>query len=565
MSWWRRVAGLLPKDQPWPSPRFDAPAAAAAKAAQRNLSALAGGALGRMYASAMHSATSTGFGGMTSSADAELRSSLPMLRSRSRQMMRDAAYAKRARKLVCDNVIGSGVGMQAQVMTTRGGLNGPLNEAIEQEWEEWCSADSCHTGGALHFGDLERAAMAQVFEAGEAFIRVHLRAFGRSRVPLALELVEAERVADQIADAGVGALRGELRMGVEVDQFQRALRYWIRRRHPGDMYQPDTRQSDLVDGVPASEVFHLRVIDRWPQTRGEPWLHTALRKIDDLHEVTGLEVQAARGSAAFFATIESDDDAPLGNDSDDQESDPVVNIDPMTVQHLDPGKKLAFHQPSRPNVNLDPFVRFMLREVAAAAGTSYESLSRDYSQSNYSSSRLALLDDRDTWRVLQAWWIRNFRLPLHRLWMQQAALAGAVSGLDVRQYAADPRKFEAVKFKARGWSWVDPTKEVTAYKEAVKAGFTTVSDVISQTAGGQDLEDVLATRQRELAAMAEAGVVVDTTMQAAAAGAQAGQAGGSAGAQGAIAPDDGDGDTPSSAAARNAGGTVVWVSKRSAT
>ena len=45
--------------------------------------------------------------------------------------------------------------------------------------------------------------------------------------------------------------------------------------------------------------------------------------------------------------------------------------------------------------------------LAAGCGPSYESLSRDYSQSNYSSSRLSLLDDRDLWRVLQQWWLRR--------------------------------------------------------------------------------------------------------------------------------------------------------------
>ena len=65
-------------------------------------------------------------------------------------------------------------------------------------------------------------------------------------------------------------------------------------------------------------------------------------------------------------------------------------------------------------------------------------------------------------------------------------------------------------FKPRGWSWVDPTKEVAAYKEAVKAGFTTVSDVIAATANGKDLEDVLETRRRELDAMAEVGLSFDT-------------------------------------------------------
>jgi capsid protein len=61
---------------------------------------------------------------------------------------------------------------------------------------------------------------------------------------------------------------------------------------------------------------------------------------------------------------------------------------------------------------------------------------------------------------------------------------------------------------------VDPTKEVAAYKEAIKAGLTTVTDVIAATAGGLDIEDVLATRKRELELMEQAGVQVDTTLSA---------------------------------------------------
>ncbi|MGA0920517.1 MAG: phage portal protein, partial [Gemmatimonadaceae bacterium] len=37
--------------------------------------------------------------------------------------------------------------------------------------------------------------------------------------------------------------------------------------------------------------------------------------------------------------------------------------------------------------------------MASGIGVSYESISRDYSQSNYSSSRLALLEDHDLYKA----------------------------------------------------------------------------------------------------------------------------------------------------------------------
>jgi capsid protein len=107
--------------------------------------------------------------------------------------------------------------------------------------------------------------------------------------------------------------------------------------------------------------------------------------------------------------------------------------------------------------------------------------------------------------------VRSFREPLHRMWLQQAVLARAVPSVPIDAYAVDKARYEAVRFKCRGWSWVDPTKEVNAYKEAIKAGLTTLTDVIAQTANGQDVEDVITTRRRELDMLAEAGIQVDTT------------------------------------------------------
>ncbi len=149
---------------------------------------------------------------------------------------------------------------------------------------------------------------------------------------------------------------------------------------------------------------------------------------------------------------------------------------------------------------------------AVGTNTSYASLSGDYTNTNYSGGRLALLDDRDGWRALQQWWIRAFRMPLHKRWVQQAALAGAID-VPVAEYAANMAKFEAVRFKPRGWAWVDPTKEVKAYKEGVMGGLTTLTDVIAATGEGRDIEDFIATRKRELELLGEAGILTDTEVK----------------------------------------------------
>jgi lambda family phage portal protein len=135
----------------------------------------------------------------------------------------------------------------------------------------------------------------------------------------------------------------------------------------------------------------------------------------------------------------------------------------------------------------------MLRGMAAGVGISYENLSADYSQSNYSSSRLALLNDRDTYRALQSWVILNLHQPVYEAWLDMAVLSGR---LNLPIYELTPRRYQSVRWQPRGWSWVDPQKEINATISAVGAGLTTLTDEIAKQGG--DIEDLLKTRKREL-------------------------------------------------------------------
>lgn len=453
----------------------------------------------RIYAGAKQSRLTSGWGQTQTSADNELGTSLRILRARARSLIRDAAYAKRAKVIVVNNIIGSGIGMQAQVKTARDTLNERTNSEIEEAWKEWSRADHCHTGGILHFVDLERFLMGQIFETGEIFVRKYFRRFGTSKIPFALEVIEPEKIIDEYQPVP------SARMGIETDEFRRPVAYWIRKLHPGE-YRYYAGETDFMERVPANEIIHLKLTDRWPQTRGEPWMHTVLRKLNDIDGYSEAEIIAARAAASYMGIIETREEYGQTTETGTKE----IVLEPGVIERLTPGDKWNFVSPNRPNSQVDPFIRLLLREIAAGTGTSYESLSRDYSQSNYSSSRLALLDDRDLWRVFQHWFLRNFRLPIHEIWLQQAVLSKNVKSISVEDYANQPQKYNAVSFKPRGWTWIDPAKEVEAYKEAIKGGLTSTSEVITLTGGGKDIEDVLNDRKRELDMMKEKGLVFDT-------------------------------------------------------
>lgn len=460
----------------------------------------------RMFAAARPSRLNDGWSTLTTSADMESVTSLTNLRNRSRALCRDNAHAKRAKAVVVNNVIGGGIGMQASIASNRGRLVDEVNDAIESAWLDWCRAEHCHIGGSLHFADLERLALGEVFESGDVIIRMHRTSTGA--IPLSLEVIEAERLAEEWE---ASALNGNMvRQGVEVDDYFRPVAYWIHERHPGDPRR-DARGDRLVR-VPAADIIHLRVIDRWPQVRGVPWMHAAMSRLHQLGEFQDAAVVAARIGAEKVMMLKETEDGRLADALGTASNDGTLSWGSQKGQFdiLPSGTEPVDWTPQYPHENYGPFVTAALRDVAAAFGVSYESLSRDYSTSNYSSSRLSLIDDRDGWRVLQQWYIRAVRERIHAVWLEAAVLSRAIPRISVADYVARPGYYQAVTWKPRGWAWVDPTKEVDAYKEAVKAGFTTVSDVIAQTGNGRDIEDVIRERRRELDMMEDADLTTDT-------------------------------------------------------
>lgn len=468
-------------------------------------------ATARAYAGAAFGPTTADWHATGTSADSEIYVSLRPLRNRSRQLIRDNEYAKNAKRVVVNNVIGTGISMQAQVTTRDGQLDTATNDLIEREWNRWSRKAFCHTAGRLGLRAMQRFLVGNVFESGDIGYRFVHKSFGGSKVPLALELIEADQLVDTYS--GKADNGNTVRMGVEVDEWQRPVAYFLHTKHPGDYSFSGTQQQTQYRRILASEMQLLGTLDRPYQTRSVPWLHATLTKLRHMGGYEEAEIVAARAAASimgFREVPELDIDMPSNGDDDEdgagvEDESPVMNMAPGKILTLPPGEKFNGFSPNRPNAALEPFMRFMLRSVASGVGVSYESLSRDYSQSNYSSSRLALLDDRDGWRILQQWFIDEFMQPVFERWLDMAVLAGV---LNLPGYESDPDRYREVEWHPRGWSWVDPAKEQGAAKSAVRSGHSTLTDDLAEQ--GKSVETVFKRRRRELDLAKQYGLVLDT-------------------------------------------------------
>lgn len=464
----------------------------------------------RAYGGAAFDRTTSDWMASGTSADSELVTSLRPLRNRSRQLCRDNEYAKHAKRLVMINVVGRGIRLQSQVKKRRGiGFDEKVNTSIESLWKHWTDKRRCHTAGKLSWARMQQLIMQTVFESGEVLVRIVRQKFGDSRVPVALELIEADQIVDTW-NGRTGEGGNEIRMGVEVDQWQRPVAYWLYPRHPGDNLAGATLASQNYIRVPADEIVHIALFERPYQTRGVPWMHATLKKLRHMGGYEEAEIVAARASAAIMGFRQKPEvDLPGvddGEDADDvMDGERVMDMQAGVIMDLEPGEIFTGFNPSRPNAALDPFMRFMLRSVAAGIGVSYESLSRDYSQSNYSSSRLGLLDDRELWKILQDWLSEELCQPVYEKWLEMAVLSGA---LNLPAYETSPEIYTSVRWATRGWKWVDPQRESAAAKQDVRAGFSTLTDILAEQ--GEDLEEFLQRRQLEVQLVRQYGLVLDT-------------------------------------------------------
>ena len=437
------------------------------------------------------------------SADSEVKNSLRILRNRARSLVRDSDFAKSALRALVNNVVGQGIKHQAQVRMIRGGrLDERLNSVIEHEWRKWGKAKNCHAGGTLSWNEVQRLCMRSMIETGEVFVRFVNQRFGDSRVPFGLEVIEADLLDDDYT--GFEANGNRVRMGVEINEWGRPVAYHFLTYHPGDyQFSYGNVAKKRRVRVPAEEIIHLYSPERPGQTRGVTAFASAIMRLNNLRGYEEAEIIAARASSAMMGFVRTPDQELFEDGTFEDQS--VLDFAPGSIRRLAPGEEMQFFSPQRPDDAFTPFVAQMLRAVASGVGCSYTQVSSDFSQSNYSSSRLELIETRAHYRGLQQYIIERLCQPVYEKWMEMAVMAGElrVSGFDM-----DPDRYYESKWVAPAAQFVDPQKEAEAYKSLIRSGIMTLSQVIALHGG--DFEETMRQRQHELATMDELGIVLDS-------------------------------------------------------
>ena len=137
------------------------------------------------------------------------------------------------------------------------------------------------------------------------------------------------------------------------------------------------------------------------------------------------------------------------------------------VARLRPGESIESINPGRPNSASEPWINLMLRGIAVGTGLSYEVVARDYSKTNYSSSRTSQLEDRRRFRCWQMYLIQHLCKPVRAKFAEAAALAGVPHFPTMAELLADRHSADPVEWQTPEWEWVDPQNEQKASQASI--------------------------------------------------------------------------------------------------
>ncbi|MCU1285925.1 MAG: phage portal protein lambda [Acidobacteriales bacterium] len=438
------------------------------------------------------------------SADQEIRSSLTAMRARSRELANNNDYAARFLNKVKENVIGpNGIGLQMALDSDLVPNAEKLNETIEDAWDRFCEDPS--VDGRMTFVDILQLWLTSQLQDGETFLR-KVKGFPHNPFQFGLQFLDPDMVDvsyQTIQKTDVeGGVVSEVRMGIELDEWRRPVAYYVFEGHPSEFASRRRLR------VPAEQIEHAFVFKRINQTRGVPWMHSAMTRLNMLRGYEEAELVAARVAACKMAVLTSKTGEDFkGKIIKGGKGGPAeVDVSPASFWQVQEGQDVKPIDWNHPNSGFGDFVKAMLRGAAMGLNMSYSTLTGDLREVNFSSLRQGVLDEREGYRVLQTSAISHCCKPVFKEWLVMAITTGQLqlpAKLPLDMVA------RAAQWTPRGWDWVDPKKDVDADIESVRAGMNTLKSVAAKR--GRDWREDIDQRAKEIQYAKEKGVPIDLT------------------------------------------------------
>ena len=255
--------------------------------------------------------------------------------------------------------------------------------------------------------------------------------------------------------------------------------------------------------------MHLFRRDRIGQTRGVSWFAPVQIPVRDLGVYWENELQASAVASCFTAAIESDGPItgladPDGEDVTDSVGNQYEHIEPGIILRLNKGEKFTAVNPARPNSSAGAWINLIQRLIGVGVGLGYEKVSRDFSNTSYSSARTSELEDRRRFKRFQQYLIAHLCQPVWDRFCEAAAIKGVDAFPSLAELLTNRRLMAPVVWQVPEWEWVDPQNDQAASEAAIKANMSTLQRECAKN--GINWRENLRQRAKEKAAEKTYGV-----------------------------------------------------------
>ena len=439
----------------------------------------AGANTGRLFADFLTSSTS---------ADAEIKNNIRLLRDRSRELARNDPYISRYLNLMVSNVVGKhGIRVSSKSRNDNGSLDLAANQLIERAWKEWSQVGNCTINERMTFLDCQKIFVETLFRDGEVLVRKIKNT--NSPFGFQIQFLEADHL-DENKNQNADKNGNSIKMGVEVNKYGKPIAYHLFKKHPFDNTYP--RPSQEYIRVPADEIIHAYLPQRAEQTRGVSLIAPVMANMKMLNGYYEAEIVAARVGASKMGFITSGDgDGYVGDGEMEDTFNPTMNAQAGVFEQLPAGMDFKAFDPTHPTSAFESFTTSVLRSIASGLNISYHALTNDLTSVNYSSIRQGALEDRSMYQLYQQFVIDHFINPIFKSWLEMAMSTGYIN-LPIAKFD----KFStAINYIPRSFSWIDPLKEMQANVVGLQNGITTYSDIVSSY--GKDVEEIFEQHQKE--------------------------------------------------------------------
>lgn len=424
----------------------------------------------RSYDAGSHSGINQNWRVTNKSAEFTDRYSRDDVRARARDLERNSDIMNATISAHKRNIVGGGYHVQAKT-----GLP-EINDALEKEWKKWTKARNCDVTGTQSFNQLIRMAVVRKkVDGGILFVK---RYIDGGSVPFKIQLIEVDEL-DNVTMTPKHA-GNKVVGGIEYNKYNRAVGYWIKQ------YDIEGYSQTEPVWLDAKDVFFYFSKRRPSQLREMSDMAHTISRIRDVNEfMTAVSVkQRIEACLSVFIKrgIPTTGVGRTGAQPERVSYDGKL-LSPGMIKELNVGDEVQVVNPSGQAADATSFAKMQQRLVGAGQGISYEAMSRDMSESNYSSARAGLIEDDLTYDEEKEL-LMDVLDEIYETFVISAVLCGAVN---IKDFWTNKEMYLAHEWVQEPKPWIDPYKESNANAIALRTGQKTFKQIAAET--GRDWRD----------------------------------------------------------------------------